>query len=226
MAARSKLPSSFWVRLHFFSFLLFSPSSDLICVHLLRLRLSAPSAPSAPFRTFSHLPHLSVPRCTFHTFPFFPAPPPPYFLLGISVSMVWSGIWSFLILKFLGFCFNGIRVSLEAEREGLGWADHGSVRFFSLSAEVVFGGEDLTLVLSLGGKMCSVRKIFFLGNTPVPKNILKTIPQVFVGVHDFFDSSRVVHGRLRIFPPKEICGLDTERRGHPHLQREVPGLQR
>lgn len=49
---------------------------------------------------------------------------------GILLSMAWSGLWSFVILKVLGYAFGGIRVSVEAERDGLGWADHGEVRFF------------------------------------------------------------------------------------------------
>lgn len=47
--------------------------------------------------------------------------------LGIGVSMAWSGFWSVIILKLLGLIFGGIRVPLENEREGLGWADHGEV---------------------------------------------------------------------------------------------------
>eukprot|EP01126_Amoeba_proteus_P016334 TRINITY_DN1754_c0_g1_i12.p1 TRINITY_DN1754_c0_g1~~TRINITY_DN1754_c0_g1_i12.p1 ORF type:complete len:247 (-),score=53.05 TRINITY_DN1754_c0_g1_i12:220-960(-) len=48
-----------------------------------------------------------------------------YQLLGIVVAISWTTFWTFSILKILEKIFGGLRVSLDVEKDGLGWEEHG-----------------------------------------------------------------------------------------------------
>jgi len=55
-----------------------------------------------------------------------------YQLVGVLLTIAWAGFWTVVLLKFLDWLHNGVRVGEDEEEVGLDWSEHHEIAYHKL----------------------------------------------------------------------------------------------